>query len=103
MDEIFIKKVRAAAAAGWWTVLIFYCILLIQWFAYWVIMNKQPDGMLCIWGKGFTWVEIRTIWLCQKCLRSVVITFPLHSFRKLSFAVTRFNLYRMRPCSTLAF
>jgi hypothetical protein len=63
MDEIFIKKVRAAAVAGWWTVLIFYCILMIQWLAYWLIMNRQPEGMLCLWGKGFTWVEIRTIWL----------------------------------------
>jgi hypothetical protein len=63
MDEMFIKKVRAAAAAGWWTVLIFYCILLIQWFAYWLIMSRQPEGMLCLWGKGFTWTEIRIIWL----------------------------------------
>jgi hypothetical protein len=30
MDEIFAKKVRAAAVAGWWTVLIAYGILLIQ-------------------------------------------------------------------------
>ena len=43
MDEIFIKKVRAAAVAGWWTVLIAYCILLIQWLAYLVIMNKTTD------------------------------------------------------------
>jgi hypothetical protein len=63
MDEIFTKKVRAAATAGWWTVLIAYCILLIQGLAYWLIMNRQPEGMICLWGKGVTWVEIRTIWL----------------------------------------
>jgi hypothetical protein len=49
MYELFTKKVRAAAVAGWWTLLIAYCILLIQW--------------LCFWGEGFTWPEIRTIWL----------------------------------------
>jgi hypothetical protein len=63
MDEIFKKRVRAAAVAGWWTVLIAYCILLIQWLAYALIMTKQPTGMLCLWGEGATWPEIRTIWL----------------------------------------
>ncbi len=63
MDEIFIKKVRTAAVAGWWTVLIAYCILLMQWLAYLLIMTRQPAGMLCFWGEGVTWQEIRTIWL----------------------------------------
>jgi hypothetical protein len=43
--------------------LIFYCILLIQWLAYVLIMPRQPAGILCIWGAGVTWPEIRTIWL----------------------------------------
>ena len=63
MDEIFIKKVRAAAVAGWWTVLIAYCILLIQWFAYLLIMTRQPEQMLCLCGGGITWPEIRATWL----------------------------------------
>jgi hypothetical protein len=63
MDEIFAKKVRAAAVAGWWTVLIAYCILMIQWFAYLLIIPRQPAEMLCLWGEGVTWSEIRTIWL----------------------------------------
>jgi uncharacterized membrane protein len=40
MDEIFIKKVRSAAVAGWWTVLIAYCLLLFQWFAYLLIIPR---------------------------------------------------------------
>jgi hypothetical protein len=63
MDEIFAKKVRAAAVAGWWTLLIFWCVLLIQWLAYEVIMTRQPSGILCLFGEGVTWPEIRTIWL----------------------------------------
>jgi hypothetical protein len=63
MDEIFTRKIRAAAIAGWWTLLIAYCILLIQWFAYLLIIPRQPSGMLCLWGEGVTWPEIRTIWL----------------------------------------
>ena len=63
MDELFIKKVRAATVAGWWTLLIAYCILLIQWFAYLLIMAKQPAAIPCIWGQGVTWPEIRATWL----------------------------------------
>ena len=63
MDEIFTKKVRAAAVAGWWTLLIAFCILLIQWLAYLLIMTRQPSGILCFWGKGVTWPGISTIWL----------------------------------------
>ena len=63
MDDLFTKKVRAAAVAGWWTLLIFYCILLLQWLAYVLIMSRQPLGALCIWGAGATWPEIRTTWL----------------------------------------
>ena len=63
MDDLFAKKVRAAAVAGWWTLLIFYCILLIQWIVYLLIMTKQPAGAVCLWGQGVSWPEIRTIWL----------------------------------------
>ncbi len=63
MDEIFTKRVWAAAVAGWWTLLIVYCILLLQWLVYMFIMAKQPAGISCIWGPGITWPEIRTIWL----------------------------------------
>lgn len=63
MDEMFTKKVRAAAVAGWWSLSIAYGILLLQWFAYLVIMANHPAGALFIWGEGATWSEIRTIWL----------------------------------------
>ncbi len=63
MDEIFVKRVRAAAVAGWWTLLISYCILLIQWLAYLLIWTRHPAVMLCFVGEGVTWPEIRTIWL----------------------------------------
>jgi hypothetical protein len=63
MDEIFIKKVRTAAAAGWWTFLIGYCLVLISWFGFLLTMARQPEGMLCLFGKDATWEEIHTVWL----------------------------------------
>jgi hypothetical protein len=63
MDEMFTKKVRTAAVAGWWTLLIAFCILLIQWLAYLLTMTRQPVGILCFWGNGVTWPKIRSILL----------------------------------------
>jgi hypothetical protein len=63
MHEIFTKKVRTAAVARWWTLLIVYCILLIQWLAY-VLIHEQAAGRITLrWGEGVTWPEIRAIWL----------------------------------------
>jgi hypothetical protein len=73
MDEIFIKKVRAAAVAGWWTLLIAYGVLLIQWLAYLLIMTTQPTGMTCFWGKAVTWPEIRSIWLWAMVTYKIVL------------------------------
>jgi len=73
MDDIFIKKVRSAAVAGWWTVLIAYCVLLIQWLAYLLIMTTQPIGMTCFWSKGVTWPEIRSIWLWAMVTYKIVL------------------------------
>ena len=73
MDKIFIKKVRAAAVAGWWTLLIAFCVLLIQWLAYLLVMTKQPTGMVFFWGEGVTWPEIRTIWLWAMVAYKLVI------------------------------
>ncbi|HVO65722.1 MAG TPA: hypothetical protein VMT12_04480 [Syntrophales bacterium] len=63
MDDLFTKRVRAAAAAGWWTLMIVYCFLLIQWFLYLFVMSKQPSWMLKFWGEGFTWSVYQTLWL----------------------------------------
>jgi hypothetical protein len=76
MDEIFARKVRAAAVAGWWTLLIFYCVLLIQWFAYLLIMARQPAAMLCIWGDGAPFpttrsYEFLSMYICQNSFRGL--------------------------------
>jgi hypothetical protein len=63
MDEIFAKRVRTVSVAGWWTILIFWCVLLLQWFAYLLIMSRQPSVVLCMMGQDLTWPEIRTVWL----------------------------------------
>jgi hypothetical protein len=63
MDDVFTKRVWAASIAGWWTVLIFYCVLVIQWLVYLFMMNKQPAAMFFLWGSGASWAQIQTLWL----------------------------------------
>ncbi|MEI8274301.1 MAG: hypothetical protein WCG08_16940, partial [Paludibacter sp.] len=33
------------------------------WFAYLLIIPRQPSEILFFWGESVTWQEIRTIWL----------------------------------------
>jgi hypothetical protein len=63
MDDLFTKKVRAAAVAGWWTLLIVACLMLIQWLLYLLIISSRPDWILALWGGGVTWSTVTTMWL----------------------------------------
>ena len=62
MAEAFENKIRAAAIAGWWTFLIGTAFLVLQWFAFLLIMSTQPAWLLFLWGRGFTWEDIRSVW-----------------------------------------
>ena len=63
MDDIFTKRVRAAAAAGWWTLLIVYCLLILQWLLYLFVTCRQPNWMLKLLGEGLSWPVYQTLWL----------------------------------------
>jgi hypothetical protein len=73
MDKTFITKVRTAAVAGWWTLLIAFCVLLIQWVYYLLVMAKQPSGMVFLWGEGVPWPEIRTMWLWAMVVYKLIL------------------------------
>jgi hypothetical protein len=66
MNDVFEKRVRAAAVAGWWTLLIAVGILLIQWIGYRIVMSTHPAWLLSLWGPGpdanTTWSSVQTVW-----------------------------------------
>ncbi len=62
MNDIFAKRVRAAAIAGWWTLLVAAIFLAIQWRAYLLIMNARPEWMRDLWGPGISWSYVQNIW-----------------------------------------
>lgn len=46
MNDIFEKRVRAAAIAGWWTVLIAVGFITLIWAIYLVVMWARPAWFL---------------------------------------------------------
>jgi hypothetical protein len=63
MDDLFTKRVRAAAVAGWWTLLIVACIGLAQWLLYLFITSRRPAFLLALMGDSVTWPMVITMWL----------------------------------------
>ena len=62
MNEIFEKRLSAAAAAGWWTLLIALGFLLIQWILYLLFMSARPAWFLSWCGPEITWSFLQTVW-----------------------------------------
>jgi hypothetical protein len=85
MNDVFEKKVRAAAIAGWWTLLIAAGFLLLQWIVYLAVMTGRPAWLLSWCGPDITWPFIQTVWfwavsilkLCLWLLALVVIWLTL--------------------------
>jgi MFS family permease len=62
MNDVFERRVRAAAVAGWWTLLIAVGFLLIQWIGYLLVMSAHPAWMLSLWGPDITWSFVQNVW-----------------------------------------
>jgi hypothetical protein len=62
MNDVFEKRVRAAAVAGWWVVLIVTVVVLLQWFAYLVVMWARPAWLPGLWGPEMSWAFIQNVW-----------------------------------------
>jgi hypothetical protein len=66
MNDIFEKRVRAAAVAGWWVVVIGYAALSAVWLVYLALVSARPAWFLTIWGGGdVDWLLVQTVslWL----------------------------------------
>jgi hypothetical protein len=49
MNDVFEKRVRAAAVAGWWVILLAFALLLVTWVAYLAITSARPEWVLRMW------------------------------------------------------
>ena len=64
MNDVFEKRVRAAAVAVWWTLLIDVGFIVILWLVYLLVMSARPTLVLSLWGPGTTWSFVQTAWFC---------------------------------------
>jgi hypothetical protein len=62
MNDIFQKRVKAAAVAGWWTLLVAAIFLTIQWIAYLVIMKERPEWVHDLWCAQLDWAFVQNVW-----------------------------------------
>ena len=65
MNDLFEKKVRAAAVAAWWTVLSGYALLFVTWFLYLVVLPAPPGWLLAMWERGgvsLRFMQIVSLW-----------------------------------------
>jgi len=62
MNDVFEKRVRAAAIAVWWTLLVAVGFMLIQWVMYLLVISARPARLLSLWGPDTTWSFVQTVW-----------------------------------------
>jgi hypothetical protein len=85
MNNVFEKRVRAAAIAGWWVLLIAAGFILLQWIAYLLVMDARPAWLPSLWGPDVSWSFIQNVWfwvvaifkLCVWLLALVVLWLTL--------------------------
>jgi hypothetical protein len=61
MNDLFEKRIRAAAIAGWWVVLIGYASLTAIWLVYLALVAARPNWLLAMWGQDIGWDFVQTV------------------------------------------
>ena len=62
MNDVFEKRVRAAAVAGWWVVAIVLGFIVLQWIVYLAVMHERPGWFLAMCGPDVDWAFVRAVW-----------------------------------------
>jgi hypothetical protein len=62
MNDVFEKRVRAAAIASWWMVLFTIGFVVLQWIVYLAVMKARPAWVLSAWGPNFDWAFVHAVW-----------------------------------------
>lgn len=73
MNDVFEKRVRAAAVAGWWTLLIAIAFLNFLWIVYLLVMSAHPAWLLSWCGPNITWSFLQTVWFWAIAILKVCV------------------------------
>jgi hypothetical protein len=72
MDDLFHKRVRAAAVAGWWTLLVAAIMVLLITSGAAFIFNHRPDWVTRMW-PGVGWDAIQNVGLWMIAIYRVIV------------------------------
>lgn len=73
MNDIFEKRVKAAAVAGWWMVLITAGFVTLQWVVYLAVLWAKPACLLAMWGPGADWPFVQQVWFAAIVLVKFIV------------------------------
>ncbi len=62
MENLFEKRLGAAAVAAWWTILAGFVFLGFQWILYLLFISSHPAWLLWLWGPDTTWPFVQAVW-----------------------------------------
>ena len=68
MNDVFEKRVRAAAIAGWWVTLVAVGFVTLQWLIYLAVMHTRPAWFLAMWGPEVDWAFVHIV-----CFWAIVV------------------------------
>ena len=63
MNDVFERRIMAAAVALWWVVLLATGLVALSGIAYFVVIHAQPPWYLSLWGAEVSWAYIQNVWL----------------------------------------
>lgn len=72
MDDLFHKRVRAAALAGWWTLLVAIAFGLLATGGFICILHRRPEMVTRMWG-NVNWDTIQTVGLWMISIYRVIV------------------------------
>ena len=61
MNDIFTRRVSAAAGAAWWVILIAVGWLTVAWIIWLLILSAKPQWILSLWGGDITWEQVHSM------------------------------------------
>lgn len=62
MNDVFEKRVQAAAIAGWRVVVIAVGFIVLQWIAFVAVTHTRPGWFLAMWGPEVDWAFVHAVW-----------------------------------------
>ena len=73
MDDLFQRRVRAAATAAWWTILIAVAFLTLVWALFLTLVSTRPGWYQALLGPAIGWEKLQDVALWAVAIFKICI------------------------------